>query len=267
MNGPIDITDESGEPRRLGLLPQARTAMRRSWRVLGIDPETANVIPKDQWVPTNLKAWCPPPEDQNGIGMCASSGTETAYTVSRKIAGYNDPRLSAGDLYRRVCGGTDQGSMTEDNLIELIDSGVATVGTVPYLNWKSTNAAANAERPLYKGLEAILCPTAEHVASAIIAGFPVLIGYKHYSKDPVSADGWMDRPSGSWGGHAVCVVGLVKKNSAWGFEFENSWTASFGIDGFAILPESRVENGCDVFQAWALRCVRAESGTVPAPVN
>lgn len=264
----LPVVYEAGEDRRLGLLEQPRHTLRFPWPVFGGRGDLIDApapVPRSAWHPCDLSRWCPLPEDQDGVGCCAASATETALTVSRRIAGLTDPRLSAGDLYRRVCGGVDRGSLPEDNLKELIEEGIATVNTIPYLEWRRDNPAAAAERAKYRGTEAWLCPTAGHVAAAVMGGFPVVIGYWHYSRDSVSADGWMIAPGGPRGGHAVCVVGLVLKGSEWGFKFLNSWTTSFGLNGYAILPESRVEEGCRTFQAWALRSGVQEPGDIPAP--
>lgn len=262
----LNTVYEGGEDRRLGLLEQPRHTLTRAWNTFGGgDWDAPSPVPKSAWQPCDLSMWCPEPENQNGVGMCASSATETCLTVTRRIAGLVDPRLSAGDLYRRVCRGVDRGSLPEDNLKELIDEGIATVLTVPYLDWKNDRPGAAAERAKYRGTEAWLCPSAGHVAAAVMAGFPVVIGYWHHQQDAVSTDGWMSSPFGNRGGHAVCVVGLVQRNGEYGFKFLNSWTKQWGLGGYGILPEWRVEEGCKVFQAWSLRSPRTEPGDVPAP--
>lgn len=262
----LPVIFEGGEDRRLGLLEQPRQTLTRAWPTFGGgDWDSPAPVPKSAWQPTDLSMWCPLPEDQDGVGMCASSATETALTIARRLAGLVDPRLSAGDLYRRVCRGVDRGSLPEENLKELVDEGIATTLTVPYLDWRNDRQGAAAERARYRGTEAWLCPTAGHVAAAVMAGFPVLVGYFHHSQDAVSTDGWMSSPFGSRGGHAVCVVGLVQRAGEWGFKFLNSWGQTFGLKGYAVLPEWRVEEGCQVFQAWALRSAVAEPGDMPAP--
>jgi hypothetical protein len=260
--------EEAGELRKLGLLEQPAESLRLSWPVYGGQDSHGQprLIPQDQWRSIDLSPFCPDAEDQDGIGMCASSGSETALTVSLQMAGLPDPKLSAGDLYRRVSGGRDQGSLPEDNLEELLVNGIATIATVPYLDWRNNPPAASADRARFRGTEAWLCPTANHLASAVLAGFPCLIGYWHHANDEPNAEGWMIRPSGRRGGHAVCVIGLVRDSSGnWGFKFLNSWTRRWGVNGYGVLPFNRVEDGCRTFSAWALRASVQEPGALPPP--
>lgn len=256
---------EAGELRRLGLLEQPVESLKLAWPLMAGPDGNPEPIPVSSRVQTDLSGLVKEIQNQDGIGMCASSGTVNTVEVAREIAGLPYVPLSAGDLYRRVCGGRDQGSLPEDNLSELLTAGIAPLTDCPYLEWR--REMPSQRRGEFKGLEAWRCPTAPHVFTAVQLGFPVLIGYWHHNTDPVDADGWMTRPGGGKGGHAVCGVGLVERGGAWGLKFENSWSRSFGKDGFAVLPESRVELGCRSFQAWALRCVTDGGGTLPLPVG
>lgn len=258
--------NEGGEVRRLGLLEQPESSLKTAWRVMGGPDGSPDPIPLEKWEAVDLSFGVRSINDQDGVGMCASAGTQNTVEIARSIAGLPYVPLSAGDLYRRVCGGRDQGSLPEDNLTELMTNGIATVTDCPYLEWR--REMPSQARGRFKGLEAWRCPTALHVGTAVQLGFPVLIGYWHYQNDPVDPDGWMRRPSGGRGGHAVCVVGVANDaNGNWGFRFENTWTRQWGKDGYGILPFSRVEAGCKAFQSWALRAVSDEGANFPAPVG
>jgi len=250
------------EVRRLGLMEQPEHTLKYAWPVMAGPDGSPDPIPQADWKPVDLSPLVLSIEDQNGVGMCAASGTANTASISRAIAGLGYVKLSAGDLYNRVCGGTDRGSLPEDCLSELLNEGIAPVSVNPYLSWRSTRATA-ADRAPFKGLEAWRCPTASHVATALQMGFPVLIGYLHHDRDEVDRDGWLSNPRGGAGGHAVCAVGLVQRNGQWGIKYENSWTAQWGVNGFGILPLARVEEGCRMFQAWALRSVVAEGTGLP----
>lgn len=257
---------EGGELRRLGLMEQPLASLKSSWQVQAGPDGKPDPIPLTDWTPTDLSVGVRAVNDQDGVGMCASAGTQNTIEIARSLAGLPYVPLSAGDLYRRVCGGSDNGSLPEDNLTELMTNGIAPVSDCPYLEWRRNMPSQS--RGKYKGLEAWLCPTALHVGTAVQLGFPVLIGYWHHNSDPVGADGWMRQPSGGKGGHAVCVVGVVKDAAGnWGFKFENSWTRQWGKDGFGILPLARVEEGCRSFQAWSLRAVSDDGAGFPAPTG
>ncbi len=264
MSDLIEI-QEAGEPRRLGLLEQPIGSLKVAWKVQAGPDGTPTPIPKSQWIDTDLSVGVREIQDQDGVGMCASAATVNAVEVARSIAGLPYVPLSAGDLYRRVAGGRDQGSLPEDNLLELLSNGIAPLTDCPYLEWRREMPSASRQK--FRGVEAWLCPTAAHVFTAVQLGFPVLIGYWHSSNDPVDADGWMTRPSGRRGGHAVLVVGTTSRSGEYGGKIENTWGVQFGKSGYAVLPESRVEEGCRAFQAWSLRAVVDEGGAMPPPVG
>lgn len=260
----LPVIHEAGEERRLGLLEQPEESLTCSWSTFSAEPEM-ELIPESDWQECSLKKLVKAVNDQDGVGMCASAGTQNTVENTRHLAGLEYVPLSAGDLYKRVSGGRDQGSLPEDNLKELLTNGIAPVSVVPYLDWRNNHAGAAEARKPFRGLEASRCPTFGHVASAIQKGFVVLIGYWHYQSDPVDGNGWLRRPSGRKGGHAVCGVSLVRDpvNGGWGLEYENTWTVTWGNAGFGILPRARVEAGIRSFQAWTLRCTLAETGTMP----
>lgn len=253
---------DGNEVRRLGLLEQPVESLRYAWPVFGESDGTPPVVPREQWQEVSLKPLVRVVNDQSNVGMCASAGTQNTIEIARDLAGLEYVPLSAGDLYRRVCvGGRDNGSLPEDNLEELLRNGIAPVSDVPYLEWKREIGTAN--RAKYRGLEAWRCPTVAHLASALQHGFPCLIGYFHHANDEPDRDGWMTRPSGGRGGHAVCVIGMKERAGQWGFEFENSWSTRWGIGGYGVLPEDRVAYGIRSFQSWSLRATVQESGKLP----
>lgn len=259
----MDAVYQGGELRYLGCHEQDPEALTRAWPVVG-DPGTAQLVPREKWVPLDLSGLKPELVNQNGIGMCCSCATVNALELARSVAGLPRVALSGGDLYKRVSGGVDRGSLLEDNLKELLDRGIAPVSVVPFLDWRGNHPAAAAERPKYRGLEAWQCPTVDHVGSALQAGFPVVIGYWHHQYDPPGPGGWMTNPGGRRGGHSVCLYGVVTDSGRWGFKFPNHW-GNWGDHGYGVLPESRIAEGLRSFPAWCLRASAVESGGTPQP--
>ncbi len=257
---------EAGESRRLGTLaPAVAGEPRNLSRVFG-DVNAGTLIPRSQWQPVRFRGFFPEIKNQQNIGMCNCSATGNVVEACRRLAGLAHVDLSAGDLYRRVSGGVDRGSLLEDALQETMTNGIAPVSDVPYLDWR--RKVESPDRVKYRITEALWCPTFDHVASALQQGFLVDIGVWWYGRDPVDGDGWLS-PSGAGGrgGHAICACELAERNGKWGVGIVNSWGGSWGQHGFGVLPEIRVEEGCRVFQAWACQTVADEGGTMPPPVG
>lgn len=254
---------EGGEVRRLGLLEQPESALTLAWPTMFGPDGSPNPIEKSRWRPTSLESHVLRIHDQNGVGMCASSGTVGAYEIAREIAGLEPIPFSAGDLYRRVSDGRDQGSLPEDNLKELMANGLVPETVCPYLDWRNNYDKTGAIRPVYRGLEAWVLPTTAHLATALMMGFSCEIGYWHHQSDPTDESGWMTHPTGRRGGHAVRAIGLVMRNGMVGFKFANSWRTTWGAGGIGILPETRVAEGLQSFSSWALRAPLSQSVNLP----
>lgn len=260
----ISFIDESGVQRFLGNL-EPRNDLLKSWPVFGDVPETP-MIPRSQWDqhcrdPFQPHPFLPPVADQDGIGMCNASATCTAIEYVRASKGLPHVQLSGGDLYMRICGGRDQGSLLEDGLAASMSGGVASTATVPYLDWRGENPGAAAERAKYRVLEAFLCPTFDHCMSAVIAGFPLITGIMWYSNYKPDADGWLPPPRGSAGGHAIFGFSPCKRGNQFGILHQNSWGTGYGRHGQFIIPETAY--GRQIGGWWCLRSVTDEGGVIP----
>ena len=107
----------------------------------------------------------------------------------RKMQGLDGPPLSPADLYDRINGGRDDGSLLEDAMHELLTRGVGTLATSGELWSRHMTRAGAAERALYGVTEAWLCPEFDHCMSAVIAGFRIVSGVPWYSNYTPDADG------------------------------------------------------------------------------
>lgn len=254
-----------GEERIIGGCHLPRTATPETLSQVFGDVGNAKLISRDQWQPVSLKRYCPEVKDQNGIGACCAFDSVYNVEIARAIAGLPYVELSPGDLYRVVSGGSDSGSLPEDNLKRMMNVGVLTAATCPVLEWRR-DKGTNEERARFKILEAYWCPTFDHAASALLQGFTINANVWWYGNDPIDSEGWMrSSGTGGRGGHSICGMGLVSRNGQWGVEIINSWNRRFGREGFAVLPEGRCSEGTKVFQWWATRGVVQESGDFPQP--
>lgn len=258
----VALFDTHTEPRALGMRVEKP---KLAWKVYGEVPGT-KLIPRDQWQEVSLESYLPPVHDQDGKGQCNASATGTAIETSREIGGMSYVELSAGDLYSQINGGRDQGSLLEDGLEVATRDGMAPSKLVPYV-WNGrqyqTQAVKDA-RKQYRVVEAYLCPTFDHVASAIQQGFPVVVGIWWYdSYFRVDADGWLPRPSGNRGGHAITSYGLTKRGTQWGVSTRNSWGVAWGNGGNFVIPETAFDpNGISGY--WAVRSVVRTPEPFPA---
>lgn len=264
---PIDPSQGGGEERFLGGAWEPLTSSPSHLSQVFGDVGKAKLIRQEDWQPTTLQAFCPPIKNQNGIGACCAFDTVTNIEIARAWAGLPYVELSPGDLYRVVSGGTDRGSLPEDNLRRCMEVGVLTAATCSPLEWRR-NMGQDSERAKYRILEAYWCPTFAHAASALQQGFSINANVWWYGNDPIDASGWhKNAGSGGRGGHSVCGMALVNRNGLWGIKIQNSWGKQFGVEGYSILPAARCEEGCQVFQWWACRGVVQEDSGFPAPIG
>lgn len=221
---------------------------------------------RDQLVAATLENFLPPVHNQNGIGACNAFDSVTQIEIHRAQAGLPYVELSGGDLYRRICGGRDDGSLPEDGLRTLMATGVLPASVCPPLDWKR-NHGTDEQRGAFRILEAYWCPTFLHLASAWMQGFSCNVNVNWWDNDPVAGDGWMQaRGRGNEGGHSIPGYGLViDPKHGLGGACQNQWGTSFGVHGRMIIPEARLTEGCKIFKCWAVREVVQESGDVPDP--
>lgn len=268
MADEILVIQEGGDARKLNVMPWVDDPAHPMVGDTFGETPTTRLIPRDQWQPVDFSAYVSPIKDQNGIGACNAFATINALEACRRMKGLPDVRLSPGDLYSRINGGRDQGSLPQDALKVLLQEGVATAASVPYLHWRNVinRPEVVAERKRFRFLEALWCPTFDHAASALQQGFVLDTAVWWYSSDPVDADGWLrDVGGGRRGGHAIAGVGLVNRSGRWGIKIANSWSRAWGRDGYGVLPEARCADGTKVFRWWALREVVQEEGDLPTP--
>jgi hypothetical protein len=258
------ITLDDGTERRLGNNPPS-LGLLRAWRTYGDAPETP-MIPRSAWKPIDLSRFISPIKDQDGIGACNAFDTCYVAEACRAVQGLPHVTLSPGYLYGNINGGVDDGSLLEDAMSWMLAHGTCLASTVGELDWRDANSSAGAaEAKRYRVLEAFVCPTFDHMASAIQSGFFVSAGvnwYANYSQ--VDGDGWLtDHPRRNVGGHAICRSSLVERGGAWGLGGPNSWGVSYGANGFMVMPEPGFEG--QVGGWWAVREMVDEGGVVPNP--
>lgn len=233
--------------------------------ILGSDPERPDVrlIPRSEWSEVDHSHLVPEILDQDGTGACNAFASIQALHVLRCQAGLPYIKLSPGNLYGRINGGRDAGSLLSDAIAVLEREGVCTAQTVPELEWRQARwpAGWGSEAKRFRVQEAWDCPRFEHIASAILLGFPVNLGVFVGSNFRVGEDGWLADYRRGGGGHALCGIGLRyhSRRKTWGIRVANSWGRDWGEGGFAVVPESYFA-AAPFTDGWAVRGIVDPSG-------
>lgn len=268
MSQNIEIVLPDGSTRRLGNnMPLG--PMRYSFRVWGTVPDEP-VIPRADW-PTICKAmgegpddpFKPPVHDQDGIGQCNADATTAAGERIRAIAGLPYVQLSAADLYDRINGGADNGSMLEDALQEMTTNGVGTAATCGTIWKRGMHKADAAERRRFVVLECCLCPSFDHVFSAVAKGRSLISGIMWGNADTPNKDGWLPERADQAGGHAIHGFKPAMLGSKFGVWHQQSWGKGWAAehDNCFVIPEARYKG--PVGGWWAIRVMADEGGVVP----
>ena len=267
----MQITLPDGSTRKMGnKVPTHKP--RGTFREFGSVP-TELLIPRSEfdavlasYQPGPMHSFLPPVKDQDGVGQCNPTAAVTGAEAARAAQGLPGVELSAADLYARINGGVDEGSMLEDALAEMVKAGVGTAATCGRL-WKrgEYKPASDAERAKYRFLEASLCPTFDHCFSAVAQGFFLVTGIMWYDNYTPDVDGWLPRPAGNAGGHAIFGYKPTSRNGRYGIWHQNSWGSGWGVGGRFVIPESAYDAG-NVGGWYAVRAVTDEGGVIPVEV-
>ena len=166
--------------------------------------------------------------DQSDTNYCHANSPALAIRLLRIMQGEPDVHISPGSIGGPVTGYRNEGAVIEDDLRQIVDFGAATIDYVPANQIKKNGWKPGAEENALlhrvthwwdlgrKDQEMFL-----RCATLVLQGIPVCVGY-------------------NWWSHAVTLTGLVELGSnRFGFEFRNSWGASYGDDGYGVLEEGR----------------------------
>lgn len=270
-----------GEDRKLGTLPETpeELSKRHTFRVFGetqtSDPgATPSLILPANYVPTwqkegdNNDKFNNGIGDQDGQGACGCISADELLEAIMLKAGLPPVKLSWGQLYWSVNGGSDRGTYSGDVLKWLTTRGSASVNVCPIDTRSSHKGNPIVEKDMlnYGIDEFFLCPTTGHVTSAIMQGFEVHSSMWWYDSDNVDSNGWLsDSPRGRKGGHSIRQSEYIVEGSRHGYRFPNTWTPKWGVKGYGKISEGRLAETLKVWPFFAARSVRQMDGNFPAP--
>ena len=252
----------SGRP--LGLKPA-----RVPHHTLGLARATVDVDALPPCV--SMRQLCPPVDDQGSQGGCTAHAIKGAIAIvcralinaalwpwtlllASRAAIYYLERAIEGDT------GDDAGAMIVDGL-HVVEQGIVPESEMPYddRTWTippspvameagAAHVVTNHE-PIALDLPTILGTLAQ--------GFPVVAGVQVTKSFEDAPGGMVPLPGASepsLGGHAICLIGYDRERQL--VEFRNSWSASWGDQGYGWLPFAFVQNGLLFTEAHAVRALR-----------
>jgi len=166
--------------------------------------------------------------DQERTSTCHAQSAALGLMAARARAGEATVILSPGSIAGPVTGYVDAGAYIEDDLNQIVRGGAAAREFVPMnqISRRGWKPGAEANALLHRcekwlDLAARDSQMFDRCATQILLGNVVCVAY-------------------NWWAHAVTLTGLVEISSnRFGFEFRNSWGASYGEDGYATLVEGR----------------------------
>lgn len=270
-----------GQERRLGTLHQTLEDIEnttqtkfRTFGEHGPDATPPLILPAN-YAPT----WTKPGDNndqytiignQEDQGACGCiTGTEIVEICALK-SGLPTKKLSWGQLYWSLNGGSDNGTYSGHVLKHLTTKGAASVDVIP-INVKNPSQRWP-QNVLDDALnycidEWFLCPTVAHIISALMQGFVVHSSMWWFANDNVDSNGWLsDNPRGKKGGHSIRQNEFIIENGRQGFRFPNTWTTRWGVNGFGKISTGRMAETLKVWPFFAARSVRQRNGNFPAPI-
>lgn len=216
----------------------------------------------------DLRPHCPPVYDQLSLGSCTSNAIAGAIEFDRKKQGLSDFTPSRLFIYynERAMEGTidsDSGAMIRDGIKSVNAQGACSEDEWPYFIGRFT---AKPSPLCYQ--HALLDKAVSYqrvtrnlsqMKACLASGLPFVFGftvYDSFESEQVASTGIVPMPSHReqvLGGHAVVCVGYDDSKQA--FYVRNSWGASWGLDGYCLMPYAYLLNKGLSSDFWVIKTI------------
>lgn len=216
----------------------------------------------------------PPPGDQGETGSCVGWAVGYALKSYQEKVEENWEYSSTSTLfspswiYNQINDGVDLGSRPTDALQLIVDSGAATLATMPYSDGDyrtQPGSEARAEAAYYKADSFAAVRSLDMIKRSLAARTPVTIGidlYDSFYRLTGTRSVFNDYAGSTIGGHAVTIVGYDDNAFGGAFKVINSWGTDWGDGGYFWLPYNAFSTV--VQQAYVLTDA-PNSGDTPEP--
>jgi len=232
-----EVIDATGERRKLACFPRKVPVGGVKCASLPSFP----LIPRNEWASrirdqkqaradlrSLLKDNNIPSYDQAQTSYCHANSAVLAGVCCRLRQGESPAILSPGSVGGPVTGYRNEGAYIEDDLQWMADHGAATIDFVPanQISRSGWKPGAEENAKLHRFVKWIDMGQKDsqmfdRCATRLLLGDSVAVAY-------------------DWWQHSVLLTALVEISAGrFGFEFRNSWSASYGDDGYATLAEGR----------------------------
>lgn len=204
-----------------------------------------------------VSQYMPPVYDQGQLGSCTANAIASAVDFERRLQGL--PLIFPSRLFiyynERVMEGTvasDAGAEIRDGIKSVVSTGVCPETDWAYVESKfadipTTNCYTDAVPHKALGYSLVAQQAYQIKYTLAILGRPIVCGIECFDgidSDQTAASGVVPMPSqdeidnGSIGGHAIKLVGYNEQKQL--FKFKNSWSTSWGDQGYGYLPYAYV---------------------------
>ncbi len=236
-------TNDRGTTHPLGCLP--RVTAPEDWPRVG-EAGAPDLIARSEWdkhASTALESRIWTVLAQGAQNSCAGCAAVAAIMLTRAVSGLLNIDLSQAVPYAISNGGRDEGASIDAVLRAIQEFGTVPTEVIDGYGWQGYYSRRNGWpdgwkdiAADYRAVEAVDCPTYDHAVSAVLRGFPVVLGVD-----------WEDRRGA---GHAITMVGWKGRP-----RILNSWGEKWGESGCDWIKESTCERGVKKYGAWRLRVV------------
>ncbi len=228
----------------------------------------------------DLRAGFPPVYDQQNLGACTSFaiGAAIQYDELRQFNHSDLPSFLFIYYNERQLEGhvnTDSGASLRDGIKVIAKQGYSTATLWPYVvsNFKiRPPVEAYMEAVKHRAIQyRRVSQTLEDIKAVLAAGFPIVFGitvYESFESEKVAATGHVPMPSKNeqiLGGHALVLVGALDDTKE--FIVRNSWSNTFGDNGYIYLPYDYVTNSDLASDFWVVQRVSSVSVTTSIMVS
>lgn len=218
--------------------------------------EAAPVIPEKDWPRKGggLRDFFPFDWDQNPQSSCGGHGSTISFNAAWNFAGQVRHEFSPDYTYSLCNGGQDNGSVPDDLLKALTQTGTclrSTVGHGQIFRNSYDAAKADAEAKRFKADAVLTFTTFEELATAMLRRQGVYTGvFCDTNYMTPDAKGRLHKGGRNVGGHCTSQIGeleFMDDLQEWGAWTRGSWGKRFGQDGWYWTPRSYFDEGLRSF--------------------